>query len=111
MRDSGFGLRIQDRGERYAEEAAAERQHDVFGQQHQDGPRSLQSRATCNSATCNVLDVPRAHVHVRRATHVRTSTSARRMVWVSDALTPGPHTLRIVSLDGRVELDAFLVLR
>jgi hypothetical protein len=41
----------------------------------------------------------------------RTKAAARRMVWVSDALSPGPHTLRIVSLVGRVELDAFLVLR
>jgi hypothetical protein len=41
----------------------------------------------------------------------RPVSAARRLVWVSDGLTPGPHSVRVVSLDGRVEIDAFLVLR
>jgi subtilisin family serine protease len=41
----------------------------------------------------------------------RKQSSARRLVWTSDALTPGPHTIKLVALDGRVELDAFLVLK
>lgn len=42
---------------------------------------------------------------------VRKQTAARRMVWVSAPLTPGPHTIKVVALQGRVELDAFLVLK
>lgn len=41
----------------------------------------------------------------------RKQTTARRLVWISDDLPAGPHTIRIVALDGRVELDAFLVLK
>ncbi len=41
----------------------------------------------------------------------RSTSTERRLVWVSGALTPGPHTLKVVAVDGRAELDAFLVLR
>ena len=42
---------------------------------------------------------------------VATLTTARRILFVSNALTPGPHTIKITALGGSVELDAFLVLR
>lgn len=41
----------------------------------------------------------------------RKQSLTRRIVWRSEALTPGPHTIRLVALGGRVELDAFLVLK
>jgi hypothetical protein len=41
----------------------------------------------------------------------RKQSQARRIVWRSEALAPGPHTIRLVALGGRVELDAFLVLK
>ncbi len=40
-----------------------------------------------------------------------TSDAARRIVYASAALTPGSHQIRVTSLSGTVELDAFLVLR
>ena len=42
----------------------------------------------------------------------RKTSAPRRMVWVSGALTPGPHTVKVVTVGGApVDLDAFLVLR
>jgi len=39
------------------------------------------------------------------------SGAARRIVFASAALTPGPHSMRVTSLSGTVELDAILVLK
>lgn len=36
---------------------------------------------------------------------------SRRIVFASAALTPGEHTIRVTSVRGTVELDAFLILR
>jgi subtilisin family serine protease len=41
----------------------------------------------------------------------RGAAGARRIVFASGLLTAGPHTIQVVTLGGRVELDAILVLR
>jgi subtilisin family serine protease len=63
------------------------------------GPRDGRARVLIDGAAVATLDLHSSTRH------------ARRIVFASAALTPGPHRITIRVLRGRVELDALLLLR